>query len=1047
MLRWIIESSLKLRFLVIVLAAALMAFGVSQLREMPVDVFPEFNPPLVEVQTEALGLSAAEVEALITTPMEADLLNGVAWLDKIYSESVPGLSSILMVFEPGTDPIRARQMVQERLTQAHALPNVSKPPLMLQPLSTTNRAMMVGLTSDELSPIEMGVLARWNVKPRLMGVPGVANVAIWGQRERQLQVQVDPAQLQANGVTLDQIIETTGEALWVSPLSFLEASTPGTAGWIDTPNQRLGIRHLLPISSPEDLAKVVVVDGDGLVLGDVATVVEDHQPLIGDAILDGGAGLLLVVEKFPGANTLEVTRGVEEALDALRPGLTGVEIDATVFRPASYIELATDNLGRLLLIGALLLAVVLVLFFLNWRTALISLVTIPLALVTAGFVLYLRGATFNVMVLAGLVVALGVIIDDAIIDVDNVARRLRQQKEKGNEESTMAVTLAALLEMRGPIGYATLIILLAVLPVFFLNGLTGAFFQPLVQSYVLAVLTSLVVALIVTPALSLTILSGAPRNRPDPAPIRGLQRIYTSILGWTVRAPYVALGVAGIIILLAIVALPFMGLSLTPSFKQTDLLIQWEGPPGTSRPEMNRITAQASQELRTIPGVRNVGSHVGRAVAGDAIVGVNAGEIWVSLDPAADYDAAVASIRNVVAGYPGLLREVQTYEPKRLGEALTSAGQDLSVRIYGSELDVLRAKADEVQQVLASVDGVVEPWVDVQAEEPQVEIEVDLARAEAYGVKPGDVRRQATTLLSGIHVGSLFEDQKVFDVVVWGAPEIRRNLTNINELLIDTPDGGQAPLGELADVRIVSAPSVIKRDAVSRYIDVNANVTGRSLDSVAADVKSGLQGVEFPFEYHVEILNNSANQRNGQWRMLTLVLTALIGIYLLMQAAFNSWRMAFVASLTLPMALAGGVFAVFVNGGVFSLGSLLGFFAIFGIAVRNIIVLISHLHHLEWQEEETFGLELVLRGARERLAPVLMTALATAAALLPMAVAGDIAGIELVRPIAVVILGGLITSTLLTLFIVPALYLRFGYSPAPITPGAPVSEQPHLGMA
>src|SRR5262245_9539186 len=320
MMRWIVGLSMQLRFLVLILAAVLMVFGVVQLRSMPVDVYPEFNPPLVEVQTEALGLSAAEVESLITTPMEADLLNGVAWLDQMYSESVTGLSRILLVFEPGTDPIKARQMVQERLTQAHALPNVSKPPVMLQPLSSSSRVLMVGLSSSNLSPIELGVLARWNIKPRLMGVPGVANVSVWGQRERQLQVQVDPEQLKAKGVTLGQVIETTGEALWVSPLSFLESSSPGTAGWIDTPNQRLSIRHLLPIITPEDLAKVSLAGSEGLLLGDVATVVEDHQPLIGDAVLNNGPGLLLVIEKFPGANTLAVTQDVEAALEAMRPG-------------------------------------------------------------------------------------------------------------------------------------------------------------------------------------------------------------------------------------------------------------------------------------------------------------------------------------------------------------------------------------------------------------------------------------------------------------------------------------------------------------------------------------------------------------------------------------------------------------------------------------------------------------------------------------------------------------------------------------------------------
>lgn len=455
MVRWIVESSLKLRFLVVILAVVLLTMGIMQLRDAPVDVFPEFNPPMVEVQTEALGLSAAEIESLLTVPMEADLLNGVAWLDQIYSESVAGLSSILLIFEPGTDPIRARQMVQERLTQTFALPNVSLPPTMLQPLSSTSRAMMIGLSSDTLTPIEMGVLAKWNIKPRLMGVPGVANVAIWGERERQLQVQVDPARLSAAGVTLDQIIATAGEALWVSPLSYLESSSPGTAGWIDTPNQRLTIRHLLPISSAEDLAKVTINGTDGLLLGDVADVVEDHQPLIGDATLKDGPGLLLVIEKFPGANTLEVTREVEAAMAAMAPGLTGMQIDTTVFRPANYIEQAFGNLTTLFLIGTVLAVVALLLFSWSWRAALIGLVAVPLSLVIAGLILNSRGVGFNALTMSGLLMALTILIDDAIIDVDNVRRRLRRRQAEGGEQSTLAVIVDAAAETRGAIVYAT----------------------------------------------------------------------------------------------------------------------------------------------------------------------------------------------------------------------------------------------------------------------------------------------------------------------------------------------------------------------------------------------------------------------------------------------------------------------------------------------------------------------------------------------------------------------------------------------------------------
>ncbi len=1043
-MRWIIETSMKLRFLVVVFAAVLLVFGIVQLRSMPVDIYPEFDPPLVEIQTEALGLSAAEMEALLTVPLEADLLNGVAWLDQIYSESVAGMSSILLVFEPGTDPIRARQMVQERLTQTFALPNVSSPPTMLQPLSTTSRAMMVGISSDEVSLLDLGVLARWNIKPRLMGVPGVANVAVWGHRDRQLQVQVDPERLAANNVTLQQIIETTGEALWVSPLSYLESSSPGTAGWIDTPNQRLSIRHELPISSADDLAHVSIAGTDGLLLGDVADVVEDHQPLIGDAALNNGPGLMLVIEKFPGANTLEVTRGVEEALAAMAPGLKGIEIDSTIFRPANYIEAAFGNLNTAVIIATILILIVLGAFFFNWRTMLISLITIPLSLVTAGLVLYLRGEIFNMMILAGLVIALGVIVGNAVVDVENIARRLRDSRLAGSDQSTMSIILEAVLEMRTPLIFALLIILLAVMPIFFIPGLAGSFFEPLVVTYILALFASLVVTLIVTPALSLILLANS-SHEPRKSPLlQSMQNGYERIMARAIHAPNMAFIIAGVIILLGLVALPFLNISLLPEFKQTELLIEWDAVPGTSRTEMNRITAQVTQELQSLPGVRKVGSHVGRAITGDAVVGMNSGELWVSLNPVVKNETAVSAVQDVIEGYPGLFHVVQTYQPERTAEALTGPDEDIYVRIYGNDLDVLYDKAEEVRQRLAGIDGVADARADRLIEEPQVEIEVNLAAAEQYRMKPGDVRRQVTTLLSGLRVGNLYEENKVFDVVVWGIPDIRSNLTAIDELMINTPSG-LVPLAELADIRIVPAPIIIKRDVVSRFVDVAVMVDGRSRAAVTTDIKSSLQGVGFPLEYHAEVFGATPAQQATQQRIISIIVASVIGIFLLLQASFRSWSLATVTMLTLPMALAGGVLAALIGGSALSIGSLFGFFTVLGFAVRNGIMLTSRFHHLEQQEGQSFGPQLVMRGARERFGPILTTSLALGMGLLPLIIAGDIAGFEIVYPMAVVVLGGLITSTLLILFILPILYLRYGSSPKPEVVSVAHGPVPNVG--
>ena len=1034
-MRWIIGSSLKFRLLVLALAGATMVVGITQLRKMPVDVLPEFGPPTVEIQTEALGLSAAEVEQLITVPMEQDLLNGVAFLNDIRSESVPGLSRILMIFEPGTNIFSARQAVAERLTQAHALPNVSKPPQMLQPVSSTNRVLMVGVSSKSVSPIAMSVLARWTIVPRLMGVPGVGNVSIWGQRDRQLQVQVDPERLRDRGVSLSQVIESTGNALWFSPLSFVEASTPGTGGFIDTANQRLGIQHFSPITTAATLAQVSLeqTSSTKLRLGDVASVVEDHQPLIGDAVVNSGGGLLLVVEKFPDASALDVTRGVENAIDSMRPGLSGLAFDTTVYRPASYIEKSIDHVALALIISAVLVLLVFAAFLFRWRTALVGLVTIPLSVITAVLVLHALGKTMNAIVLAGLVAALALVIDEAVVDMDNITRHLRRHREEGTDKSTAAIIFEASLEVRSAVVYGTLIVALAVVPVFFLESVSGAFFPSIAVAFLLALGASMVVALTVTPALSVLLLSRTPRERGESPLVLRLQRGYESVLSRIVHRPQPAYVVAGVLVLAGIAAAPHLRQSLLPTFKETQLLIRWDGAPGTSLPEMNRITRLATRELRSVEGVRNVGAHVGRAVTADQVVGVNSGEIWATVDPSADYDTTVASVKKAIAGYPGLSRTVHTYSNERVREVLPGADADVLVRIYGEDLSVLGTKANEVRHVISRVDGLVDEHVRLPAKEPTLEIEVNLAAADRYGIKPGDVRRAAATLLSGIAVGSLYQDQKVFDVVVWGTPETRSSLTSIRQLLIDTPEGGHVRLGQVADVRIVASPAVIRRQAVSRYVDVAANVSGRDLGAAVRDIKRALEQVDFALEFHPEVI---AAEGQPQGRLISIGLAAAIGILLLLQAVFGSWRLATLSLLTLPIAVVGGVLAAAADGRTLSFGSYLGLFVVFGLAARNGILLINHYRRLEQGEGVGFGPQLILRGAGERLSPVLMTATAAALALLPLVIAGPIAGFEIVHPLAVVVVGGLVTSTLLNLFILPPLYLRFGSSPEPEAAGS-----------
>jgi len=1046
MMRWIVGSSLHLRFLVLAVAGAMMVVGITQLRSMPVDVFPEFAPPFVEIQTEAPGMSTTEVESLITIQLE-NALSSTPQLATMRSKSVPGLSSITLIFQPGTDNLQARQLVQERLAVAvRSLPSWASVPSMLPPLSVLSRVMQIGLTSNVYSLTDLSTIAHWTIRRRLLAVPGVANVIIWGDSFKQLQLQVDPQKLQAHHVSLDEVQQVTSDALDFGLLKYTSAAKTGVGGFIDTPDQRLEVQHILPVIGPEDLAKVPVnnrkkSDGSPLTLGDLGQVVWDHQPLIGEAVINGHPGLMLIVEKYPWANTLEVTRGVDQALAEMRPGLPGVQIDSDIFRSANFIELAINNLTNALLISCLLVVLVLGAFLFEWRTALISLVAIPLSLVTAGLVLDLLGATINTMVLAGLVIAVGGVVDDAIIDVENILRRLRQRRREaaGRQQAfpaleTARIILEASLEVRSAIIYAVLIDVAVLVPVFFLGGVSGSFFQPLALSYALALLASMVVALTVTPALCLLLLRNVALERRESPLLRWLQRGYNALLGRIIRTPYSAFATVCVIVLLGLAVLPFFGESLFPTFKERDFLIHWVTKPGTTGDEEVRISTQLSGELLSIQGVSSSGVHIGRAEQGEEVAGINFGENWISIDPNADFDATTASVLNVAASYPGLYHDVKTYLNERIDEVLVGSSDDIVVRIYGPDLGVLRSKAEQVRQSLTQIKGAVDVHTDLLVNEPHIQVEVDLARAQRYGLKPGDVRRAASTFVAGTEVSDIYRDGKVYSVYVWSVPGTRGSLDSIRNLLISTPTGGTVRLGDVASVSILPTPNLIEREGNSRYIDVSFNVRGRDLGAVASDVKQRLAAIQFPLEYHAEVLGEYQERQAAQSSLLLFGIAAVIAVLLLLQTAFGSWRLAFLAFFILPSALVGGVLAAFATGGVISLGSLVGFFTVFGIAARNGIMLINHYQHLEQHEGEPFGPALVVRGARERLAPILMTALAAGLALVPLAISGDIPGQEIEHPMAIVILGGLVTSTVLNLFIVPSLYLRFGGKKALLPP-------------
>ncbi len=1018
MMKWLVSTSLRLRVAIVVLTGVLLIAGTQIISRTRFDVFPEFAPPLVEIQTEAPGLSTSEVEVLVTVPIE-NALNGVSWLDKVRSKSVLGLSSVVLYFEEGTDLMVARQLVQERLTQLAAnLPSVAKPPVILSPLSSTSRVLKIGMSSSKLSQMDLTTIAKWTIRPRLMAIPGVANVAIWGERDRQIQVLVDPNHLRTHGVTTKDVVRAAGEA-----------SQIGGGGFIDTPNQRMAIAHVTSIHSAEDLVPVPVAvrNGATVKLGDLAELVEGFPPPIGDAVINDGPGLLLIVEKQPWGNTLEVTRKIEDVLDALRPGLSDVAIDSTIFRPATFIEMSLRNLNRALLVGCVLVIFVLAFFLNDWRTALISALAIPTSLIIAAFILHYRGGTINTMVLAGLIIALGELVDDAIIDVENIARRLRLNKASPSPESSFKVVLNASLEVRSAVVFGSIVVVLVLMPVFFLPGLSGSFFRPLALSYVTAILSSLLVALTLTPALSLILLPRAKERRESPF-LTWLKSKYERFLPRLLEKPRGVLSFTIAALLVALVVLPFLGEEFLPHFKEYDFLMHWVEKPGTSLEAMVRITARVSRELRAIPGVRNFGSHIGRAEVSDEVVGPNFTELWISLDPGVDYEQTVGNIQEVVDGYPGLYRDLLTYLRERIKEVLTGSSATLVVRVYGENLDVLRDKAEEVRLAIADIEGVVDLAVQPQVLVPQVEVRLKPDAAAAFGLTSGEIRRAAELLMKGTKVGEFYENQNIFDVVVWGAPAVRSDPDALRSLMIETPTGGLVPLGDVADVHVAPTPNQILRESASRYTEVTCNVRGRDLGRVARDIEDRVRSIPFDRGYHPEVLGEFAAQKSSKNRILALSVLSLIGIFILLYSDFDSLRPALLVLAGLPFALIGGVLMTGVTGGIVSLGALIGFITVLGVCARNSIMLISHYKHLEVEEGQEFGIALIVRGAKERLAPILMTAMTTALALLAIVVGGNRPGQEIEHPMALVILGGLASSVLLNLLVMPVLYWKFARS-------------------
>jgi Cu/Ag efflux pump CusA len=1027
--RWLISSCLRLAAVVVVAALVLMGLGISSLRQAAVDTLPEFLPPQVEVQTEAVGLSTNEVEQLITVPME-DELNGVAFLAHMRSRSIPGLSDIQLTFKPGTDIYQARQLVQERVTQGPAVVNVGTPPVMVQPLSAETRAMMVGVSSTAISPIDLSTLARWRIRPRLLAVPGVANVTIWGQRDQQLQVLVDPAKMHAKGVTLTQVINTAGDAMWTSPLSFVEASSPGADGFVDTPNQRLSVQHLLPISTPAELAKVPVEVDTGaskLKLGDVSTVVTDHPLLRGDAVLTSqsadGTGFLLVVEKFPGADALAVDRGVRQAMAELAPGLNGVKVDTDVYRPATYLDSVLANLGWAALAGLVLLMAWLGLAWRSWRVVLVGLVAVTLPLITAAWVLQLRGETFSWFTLAGLAVALTVVVDDAVSAIAAVHRGVNRPGEDSDNRDGRAVAITeALLGVRRPLGWALAVLLLAAVPLLLVPDGDGALTRPMLFSYLLTMVAATAVTLTVTPALALLLLRRAPEGRAVPPVARWIEAAYDGLAAVFARRRAPALVVAGVLALGALAIIPQFGSgTLIPTPQDRNLVVQWSAAPGTSLPAMRQTTEAAGAQLRAVPGVTGVASDIGQALLGDQIVNVDSAQTWLTLSGNADLARTKTAITRVLGQYPSLRPQLLTYAQTALADAPASdtgpgSSAPLTVRLYGTDWATLTADANHLRSLIDGVGGVSEATVHQPAQEPSILIDTNVDKAAQYGLSPGGVRRATAVLVSGIPVGSYYQQQQIFDVSVWSVPAVRDNLGDIQNLLLDTPSGGQVPLKNVASVTIAPSPTETDHDQGSRYLDITARLHGIDADTAVSRVQSVVRGVTLPLGYHAEVSSGLAQQQSDALVIILVAIGCVIGALLLFQAALRSWPRAGLLLASLPLSLAGGVLTAYAAGRTLTAGTLIGFLGVLALAVRGGMRVLQRTRRLELDGRRSAA----VIAAREASFPLVASAVGLILVVVPFTVRGDVPGLELVRPLSFVLIGGAVTATVVTLFLLPA---------------------------
>ena len=1028
MISAVIRQSIRYPGVVVALALTLIIYGLYVLTRANLDVFPEFSPSQVVIQTEAPGLSAELVELQVTRRIE-NALAGSSGVEIIRSQSIPGLSVVSVFFREGSSVYQNRQVVGERLLAlANQLPAGVAQPTMTPLTSSASTVLGVGLTSEKRSLMDIRSLVDATIRPHLLAVEGVAEVNVFGGEVRQWQVQVAPDRLMRYGLTLADVVQAAQKSTGLL-----------AAGFVRTTNQHIIINAEGQPASVQDLARVLLTEKDGQVvrLGDVAQVVEGAAPSISAAGINGTPGVFLMVQGQLGANTRAVTAALEDAIDELRPLLEKeqVVIHPRMFRPANFIETAVTNVQLDLSIGSVLVVVVLFLFLFNARTAVICATAIPTSLLTAVIVLDYFGVSLNVMVLGGLAIALGEVVDDAIIDTENIFRRLRQNRERKTPRPVHEVVLDASVEVRSSVVYATFIVALVFVPLLTLSGVAGKLFAPLGLAYILAILASLVVALTLTPALCYLLLARSAMRELDPPAVAWLKPRYLALLERIERFPSRVIAAVFAVIALGLATLPLFSGEFIPALREGHYVLHMTAVPGTAESESLRIGSRVAQAIGSIEGVQSVAQWVGRAPNGADTFGTHYSEFEVEIGavPGREQQRILREIRETLSGergaaWPGVTFGVNTFLTERIEETITGFAAPLAVNIYGTSLDELDRDAQQVAAAISRVAGARDVTVQAPPGTPELTIRVRHERAAALGLAPLDVVQAVSAAYEGANVAQLYQGGRVLDLVVVLDPAVRNDMGRVGTLQLRAADGRLVRLGQVADIQLTGGRYKILHAGGRRLQTVTANVERRDVSDFERAVRERLAtDVKLSAGNYLALAGEAQAEAQAREDLIVHSAIAGIGIFLLLFIAFNNLRNLALTFVNLPFALIGGVCAVlFATGGWMSLGSLVGFVTLFGITLRNSIMLVSHYQHLVENEGRPWALETALAGAAERLPSILMTALVTGLALLPLALGSGEPGREIEGPMATIIVGGLVTSTILNLLVLPTILLHFG---------------------